>query len=252
MFFNLFHGSSKDTSSHESSKDEASREPFLDVDEEPQSLAWKNTRTQSHHRGSQIVSLIATALISTAVTAAVFMFVFPHTNTHFRPTSSVVNDQILDCGTTAEEARMKGCVFDIMHYSWTPVPCYNRTLSEQYWRGLLDDGIEFWNDHLKTHTLSHEDILSGKYEYSWTSWRLHLNHCKYIIHRELQQLTYGTPVDSVTRNISHTEHCLKEIQRPEDVNTMLLTGVAYLKCAQGTGDIGPAYWNEPPARIEPL
>ncbi|KAK0124175.1 hypothetical protein ONS95_009157 [Cadophora gregata] len=232
--------------SSESSKDDESQQPFL-----PENIAVsKGAKIPSSFRIKHVVILIATAISSITI-LGLFYAVLRHPDPTPIPTSSsVVPDQILECGTSASEARSKGCVFDVMNYAWIPTPCFNKTLSDEYWEGLVSHGIEFWSDASRSELLSHEDILAARHEYSYTSWLLHLKHCQYLIHRQLQCLTYGTPVDNVSRNISHAEHCLEEVRSPGDIKTMLFTGTAYLKCAQGVGDIGPIYWNDPPKSAE--
>lgn len=232
------------------SRDDSSQQPFLD-DGSP-SVAWKESKTSSSLYAKQVFLFVGTALLSIAATAVVLLTVFKHEINYAQPPPSVISDQILECGTSAQEARERGCVFDIMHYSWTPAPCFNQTLSEEYWNGLVSNKIKFWSDPYKSHVLPYEEILAAKHEYSYTSWLLHLKHCQYLIHRQLQSLTYNGLVDNLSRNISHSEHCLQEIRSPPDVKTMLFTGIAYLKCAKGVGDIGPIFWNDPPRGQEGL
>lgn len=40
--------------------------------------------------------------------------------------------QVLDCGYTPEDARAKGCVYDVMMQDWVPEPCYDAVLTERY------------------------------------------------------------------------------------------------------------------------
>src|SRR5436309_1479590 len=39
---------------------------------------------------------------------------------------------ISDCGYTPDEARSKGCIFDVMMQLWTPPACYDGKLSERF------------------------------------------------------------------------------------------------------------------------
>lgn len=227
-----------------SSEDDLSQEPFLS--DEPQDIPSRKTKASVSFGAKQLFLLVGTAIISVAATAVFFTSIGSSSNLG-RETASVNPEYILDCGTSGDEAQARGCVFDIMHYSWIPAPCYNDTLSQQYWDGLKSHGIEFWNDTTKMHVLPYEEILAAKHEYVYTSWLLHLKHCQYLLHRQFQTLTYGGPVDNASRNVSHSEHCLEEVRSPSDVKTMLYTGMAYLRCAQGVGDIGAIYWNDPPA-----
>lgn len=230
------------------SKDESSEQPFLDDDSGP--VAWRETKSPPVFNIKQALLLVGTAVFSIATTIAISLAIFPHTSYYTPPSALTVPGQILECGTSASEARALGCEFDIMHYSWTPAPCFNRTLSEEYWNGLVSNGIEFWSDYHKNGVLPYDEILAAKHEFAYTSWVLHLKHCQYLIHRQLQTLASGGPVDNLSRNISHSVHCLGEIRTPPDVKTMILTGTGYMKCAYGAGDIGPVYSNAFMEKVE--
>ncbi|KAL2060129.1 hypothetical protein VTL71DRAFT_9951 [Oculimacula yallundae] len=229
------------------SKEDPDQQPFLEDNVELiTSKNFKRSPTLYARYGYLVVS---TTLFIFGMIAISFTVSNTSITRKQQTSSSVVPDQILECGRSAEEAHARGCVFDIMNYAWIPAPCYNKTLSDQYWEGLVENGIEFWKDSSKSEVLPYQEILAARHEYSYTSWLLHLKHCQYLIHRQLQCLTFGTPVDNVSRNLSHAEHCLEEVRRPSDVKTMLFTGTAYLSCAQGVGDIGPIFWNDPPASL---
>ncbi|KAE9379886.1 hypothetical protein N431DRAFT_458874 [Stipitochalara longipes BDJ] len=226
-----------------SDDDLSQQQPFLN--EEPLQRREKRTNPSSSHLMKLLIHFIGTAILVIVATFIIINKIHPSDHVT-RATASVNPEQILECGTSAEEARARGCVFDVMHYSWIPEPCFNATLSKQYWEHLISLGIEFWNDTTKTHVLPYEEILAAKHEYVYTSWLLHLKHCQYLLHRQIQSLVYGLPLDNLLRIESHAEHCLEEVRSPGDVKTMLYSGTAYLKCASGVGDIGPIFWNQPP------
>lgn len=238
-FSKMYQKTSMDLASEDSST-----QPFLLEDSE------NKTRKSSHSNqlsGVILAVVIITTLLSTIGTIILFS-IYSHDRMS-RSSSSAVMEQVLECGTSKEEAMARGCEFDIMNYAWTPTPCYNRTLSDQYWRQLVQDDIKFYEDASRSKSLSYQEILAAKHEYTFTSWKLHLKHCEYLIHRQLQSLTYATPVDNLMRNLSHAEHCLEEVRSPSDQDTVLYTGTTYLRCASGTGYIGPLYWNQPPDSV---
>ena len=229
-----------------SSEEDLSQQPFLG--DELHHFSSRKTKFSLSEWAMRIFVLAGAALIIIAATIVVITTIRP-SNHVTRETSSVNPEQILECGTTPDEARARGCVFDVMHYSWIPAPCYNASLSQQYWEVLTSLGIEFWNDTTKLHVLPYEEILAAKHEFVYTSWLLHLKHCQYLLHRQIQSLVYGLPLDNLLRNESHAVHCLEEVRHPGDVRTMLFSGTAYLKCASGIGDIGSIFWRHPPGTV---
>ncbi|QSZ35091.1 hypothetical protein DSL72_007955 [Monilinia vaccinii-corymbosi] len=41
-------------------------------------------------------------------------------------------ETIVDCGSTPAEAQAKGCVWDLMSFSWTHPACYNKNISDEF------------------------------------------------------------------------------------------------------------------------
>ena len=158
---------------------------------------------------------------------------------------TVSNDEILRCGQSAEEARDRGCVFDVMNYAWTPAPCHNSTLSREYWES--EDWI-FYRDKTLHSVIPNEEILGGQHEYVYAYWLLHYKHCEYALNRLSLGVKYGLPVDNELRNASHMMHCVHTMQEPKPLNGYkpFFNAFAYLSCSRNVGDIGAIGWNQPP------
>ena len=62
---------------------------------------------------------------------------------------------ILDCGHSPEEARAKGCVYDVMMQDWVPLPCYDAALTEKY---LKEGNYTWYADGDGKTTLSDEQM----------------------------------------------------------------------------------------------
>jgi hypothetical protein len=232
-----------------SSDDDLSQQPFLS--DESRHIPSRKRKPFVLGGAKRVFLFAWTALIIIVATVIIFRTIRPINNIT-RETSSVDPEQILECGTSPEEARVHGCVFDVMHYGFTPAPCYNATLSHIHWNELIALGLEFWNDTTKTHLLPYEEILEGKHEFAYTSWLMHLQHCQYVLNRQIQSLVYGLPIDNVLRNVSHAEHCLKEVRSPSDPGRKIWTFFGYLKCASGVGGLGPMVWNPPDGLVHRL
>ena len=178
------------------SEDVLSQEPFLGT--ESVHIPSKHSRYSVIYLAKCIFFFSGTVLVVVAAAAIIVMAILPR-DPVTEGNSPVKPDQVLECGKSPEEARARGCFFDIMHYSWTPEPCYNHTLSQKYWQLLTDLGIEFWNSSSKEHVLPIEEILASKHEFAFTSWLLHLKHCQYLLHRGIQTLAYGSWSDNISR-----------------------------------------------------
>jgi hypothetical protein len=66
------------------------------------------------------------------------------TQHRFSSTQASGNDAVTNgCGTSAKEAAVSGCIFDLMNYGWTPPTCYdhdlsNSSLSSGPWKWYYD------------------------------------------------------------------------------------------------------------------
>jgi hypothetical protein len=91
--------------------------------------------------------------------------------------------QHMHCGSTPQEARALGCIFDVMSFAWTPPACYDGALSQQ-----IQDKTGpwvFYLDHNATMPIGTYDQLTSELVV-WTEHSYHVSHCNYAwerIHR---------------------------------------------------------------------
>ena len=165
-----------------------------------------------------------------------------------RSAPSIPPASILHCGASPEQARALGCAFDVLDYSWTPKACFNATLSQRYWNGLVSSGLTFWNDSQRTQILSMDDVLAAKHEYVFSTRLLHSKHCEYFLHRQSHVILDGLAT-SLMRNNTYSLHCLDEVRQPGDPHERLFTGFHYEKCAMGLGYLEPSLRRPPPGSL---
>ncbi|ODA83225.1 hypothetical protein RJ55_01736 [Drechmeria coniospora] len=129
------------------------------------------------------------------------------------------------CGSTATEARQRGCKFDIISFCWLPTECYDGELSRDF------DAMRTWEwfrDFNKTEPLSHKQIMTGEFTGLYVNWEYHVRHCTAMwqkMHRAI--LGQGKrAIDSYIGELPHTHHCgemlLERGAAFEDINTIIL------------------------------
>ena len=171
-----------------------------------------------------------------------------HRNAKCSSEPSISPGSILHCGNSPQQAQDLGCAFDIMDYSWTPKPCFNSTLSHQYFDSLQSSDLTFWNDSDMSQVLPTEEVLAAKHEYVFSTRLLHTKHCEYYLHRQSQVILDGLAT-SLMRNGTYALHCLDEVLRPGDPKERLFTGFHYEKCALGLGYLEPSLRRPPPGSL---
>ena len=137
--------------------------------------------------------------------------------------------QLKPCGTTAEEARANGCIFDLLTLAWLAPACYEKDLSEEF----LEVASEpFYYDIEGKHQIENYEILSERTEPSWTTRRYHIYHCSYgwrLMHKMIEQ---GRMLESGLSSYHHTEHCTDTLMNQtvpmEDVITRII--IMYPDC----------------------
>jgi len=116
-----------------------------------------------------------------------------------------LDPEILDCGSSMEEALAKGCVYDSMMPGWTPERCYNRTLELEY-RG----DWKWYTTQAATHEIPWSLVETGRYRELWANHEYHSKHCLYMWRKTALALDQeGTWVNGMLLKSTHTEHCLR-------------------------------------------
>lgn len=87
---------------------------------------------------------------------------------------------IVDCGSTPSEAKDKGCVWDLMSFSWTHPACYNKNESDKF---LAEYGPWKWYENVDNkpgaEVLDEDDL--PYMSMVWTQEHYHIAHCTYIL-----------------------------------------------------------------------
>lgn len=121
----------------------------------------------------------------------------------YRPDQT--SSEWIDCGGSPEEARNRGCKFDLLSFAWQTPDCYDHDLLEEF---LAYDEWEFFTDKLgnATTTVPLEVARRGERTLYATE-TYHFVHCTFMwlqMHRAYTVLGY---IDSHLDAYNHTLHC---------------------------------------------
>ncbi|EFX03870.1 hypothetical protein CMQ_798 [Grosmannia clavigera kw1407] len=115
------------------------------------------------------------------------------------------NTQFIGCGTSTEEARSRGCVYDILANHYVHKSCFDETSTKSY----MDEGTS-WMGYLEKNKTTQLTTLEemGDYDVYWTSQRDHIVHCGEMWKRQYRAFTQNWRyIDAITANEEHTFHC---------------------------------------------
>jgi hypothetical protein len=120
--------------------------------------------------------------------------------------TSIGNVVLRGCGSTAAEAKERGCVFDLMNFGWTPAECYNEQLAQE---SLQNGPWKFFYDEAATKPIpgNQDTELLSVTETVWSSLEFHVAHCVYTWKQMHQSVTVGRPLPDALLSFHHTSHC---------------------------------------------
>lgn len=137
---------------------------------------------------------------------------------------------VLDCGHSPEEARAKGCVYDVMMQDWVPEPCYDAVLTEKY---LKEGNYTWYADGQGETTISDEVMALGEHGRAWMSTAYHKDHCVFSWNKIIRALRNRWPLSQELLSYDHVMHCsmgaLRESSFEQGLGVSAPTN--YAKCA---------------------
>ncbi|KAH7389203.1 hypothetical protein BKA64DRAFT_680037 [Cadophora sp. MPI-SDFR-AT-0126] len=130
------------------------------------------------------------------------------------------------CGNTARIARSRGCVFDVMSFSWVPAECVDEEMQERY---MAERTWDLYEDYYLTKRLSMDVVRAGEYRWLFSSQSYHIAHCVYSWEKQGKFLFAKNRedekwIDWGSFSSHHTTHCvdyiLKRHLEPNKVSTI--------------------------------
>jgi hypothetical protein len=139
------------------------------------------------------------------------------------------------CGFSVQEARERGCQFDMMSFSWPPNECYDQELIQNF------ESLREWHwfqDAQGTEEVTRAEVLLGEADALFVSFEYHRAHCVFMWEKLHRALGKGGFVDSYIGNYNHTSHCaymlLMEVENSLALNTQILR--KFPTCSPATTD----------------
>lgn len=137
---------------------------------------------------------------------------------------------ILDCGHSPEEARAKGCVYDVMMQDWVPEPCYDAPLTEKY---LAEGNWTWYGDGEGKTIISDEQMAKGEHGVAWMAVSYHKAHCVFSWMKIIRALRNKRGISQELLSYDHVMHCAHGALRQdsEDESLGVQAPTNYAKCA---------------------
>jgi hypothetical protein len=146
----------------------------------------------------------------------------------------------LTCGSSSNEAKTLGCVFDPLLASWLHPDCpsYGR---EEFAAFVKQENLSY---HYEVDGRPTDKLIDmDKFPHMdgimyWGTLMEHITHCAYTLKRIIYAQHENGRFDTVTGNFSHTDHCIELLihglkSKPVDLRNELYrtdTPITFLEC----------------------
>lgn len=139
--------------------------------------------------------------------------------------------EIQDCGYSPQDARDRGCVFDVMMQLWTPAACFDEILSNRF----LDVGNWTWYaDPSATQIFTLEEMRKGEHDAVFVAQDYHVTHCIYAWEMLVRAMRNQSPLIMELISYDHVIHCRhKTLQRADGGASIrgVRAPTGYTRCA---------------------
>ncbi len=114
------------------------------------------------------------------------------------------------CGTSAAEARDRGCVFEATGFTWLPKECYDKETESEFLQYVSENNLNLYHDHKYTKLVSMEEVRKGEGKGYFALERYHLAHCLFLFKKLHRAYASGKTVDGYIISLGHTAHCVNQ------------------------------------------
>lgn len=113
-----------------------------------------------------------------------------------------------DCGSSPDEARQRGCIYEPMQRAWIPPECYFPEPSADY--DTFRDRV-WYEDSALTIEMDAQGLESGDVEVAYTRY-WHDEHCAYVLRKLALAVTMGKHmINALPLRSEHFNHCALSI-----------------------------------------
>ncbi|KXT09556.1 hypothetical protein AC579_9550 [Pseudocercospora musae] len=138
---------------------------------------------------------------------------------------------VVHCGDDIEEAKARGCEFDLYSFVYYPPPCFNRPLHTRFHAAHHDDVN--WFSSTETAITAEEAIQGTHMVLKTDSAYYHELHCTYEWERLIMALAEGRPLDQKLASNGHSWHCSKyflDLHRHKRTLNGTIAGILFNPC----------------------
>jgi hypothetical protein len=145
------------------------------------------------------------------------------------------------CGITADEARSRGCQYDVISFAWTPSRCFDSDLMTDF-TSLRN--WTFFTSQNGTEAVPYESVALGEHDTLYVTQEFHMYHCTYMWRKMHRAVLAAVPLDGYIGNYHHTGHCEHQIMQQargaHEISTTIFT--KYVSCPFEQTDLGHQGW----------
>jgi hypothetical protein len=111
-----------------------------------------------------------------------------------------------DCGSTIDEARAKGCMFDNLSFAWQQPACFHGELLECF---RARSNITYYTSpNMSPETrIPDEEVYNGDWADVFATKEQHQVHCAFMLTKLHEATLNHLPLDSEVMGFEHTIHC---------------------------------------------
>jgi len=107
----------------------------------------------------------------------------------------------LPCGTTAEEARARGCIFELTGSSWVTSECYDSATEQEF---LNYKDWHWFKDYNYTEEAPLKEVHQGNGNGYFVPPEYHQTHCAFLLKKLYRAVNSGKKVDGLIKSLGHT------------------------------------------------
>jgi hypothetical protein len=119
-----------------------------------------------------------------------------------------------DCGSNVQEARSKGCFFDVMLHSWVHQDCFDKELMDKY---LTQVPYHWYRDARFQEEITVEEMRRGEHGSAAVKLEEHGTHCAYVLEKNLRAIMNGKPAARSIYSVKHGVHCIGLLVDPSKI-----------------------------------
>jgi hypothetical protein len=117
-----------------------------------------------------------------------------------------ISPNIDQCGTTPAEARARGCVFEMIGFSWLPKDCHDAEVEAEF--RIMSQDLEYYRDMNYTERVSIEEASQGNGPGFYVNQDYHKAHCAFLLKKLHRAVSSGRRIDGLISPVAHTSHCV--------------------------------------------